>query len=550
MRTRTLVVLLVLTVAGCSGIPTGGRVTQVADGQASPRSATRYEPAKPRPGASARQIVDGYIDAMLAHPVATGIVQAYLTPKAAKRWDPDAGMSVYSRVRTSVSARAAKGRATAALRIAQTMALGSDGRASLDHRVIRREIDLRQVNGEWRIDTPIDGYLVSARFASDYLRPFPLWFFDRDGARLIPELTHGIVSRQLAAELVQRLAEGPKDASLRTFIPPANQVRVEVKGRIAEVHLRGVAHDASDRLRAQVLSTLRSAPGIAGVRILHDGEPDGGVHPIDAVVGFGPRSVPEKIYGIAGGRIVDIENHRRPIAGPWSKEGRDVVALAVDSTNLAVVRAGRGAVEVGPRTGRVDHQVVTGTDFAVPFWDDEHQLWLVDQPDAPRVRIFTGNGVRAIAATFNAPVESFAVSPDGARYVACMRRGDDGEVVVGSIQRGADGEVVGLGPSYSVSAGLRDERSAAWISRTRIGFLSKTVYGPQLHAVGFDGADALTPSTRSAVPGGGIGAWAGAPVEGADLWAVDRHGRLWRQVPGGMWQAVAKGPIRALVLGR
>jgi hypothetical protein len=547
---KAYVVAAVLLVSGCSGIPTEGRVTQVADSQASPRSAARYVPAKPRAGATVQQVVDGYVDAMLAHPVATGIVQAYLTPGAARRWRSDAGMTVYSRLRTSVSVDA-KDRASAVLRIAQRMSLGPDGRATVERRTTRRELALRRVDGEWRIDSPFDGYLVSDRFATDYLRAFPLWFFDRDGERLVPELTHGIVSRQLAAELTQRLAAGPQDDALRTFLPPVEQVRVEVKGRVAEVRLRAVADASAERLRAQVLSTLRGVSGIDSVRIFLDGEPDGGIHPIDAVVGFGPRSVPDHVYGILGNQIVDIENRRRPIAGPWAPQGRDAAAMAVDSTAIAVVQRGRDAVRVGRRGGG-ETIMVTGTDFADPLWDDEQRLWLVDQPEAPRVRVIVENRLRPVPAAFDRNVESFAVSPDGARYVACLGcgRNGDGDVVVGSIERDADGAVVGLGASHPVSLGLRGERSVAWVSRTRVGFLSDTVYGPQLHSVGFDGADVSTPSPRRAVPQGGISGWAGTPVEGAERWAVDHRGRLWRQGADGMWQDVAKGPVRALVLGR
>lgn len=546
MRTMRCVVALVvvaLTLAACTGLPTSGPIGRLTDAAPTARSDARYEPAKPRNGASAKQILAGYLDAMLAYPQATTVVEAYLTEDAAKAWNPGPGMAVYSRLRTTVGAPS-NDRAEAALQFDQVMEFDPDGRVAVEPKTVRVPLTLIR-RGQWRVATPLGGYLVSKRFADQYVRPFPLWFFDGDGQRLVPELSHGLVSPQLAAEMVQRLVDGPRESSLRTYVPPADRVRVEVRGGVADVQLDGAAPESPDRFRAQLLSTLRGVPGIDGVRIFIDGAPDGGVHPIDAVVGFGPRSVADHVYGLTEDGVVAVSNALRPIAGPWSNGGRGAAGVSVDSTNIAVVNEQRTAVAFAGRTG-AGRQSIGGTAFVNPSWDDQHRLWLVDRPAETRVRVVEPGAVRTVDAGLPAGVESFAISPDGVRYVAAV----NGTVVVGMVERDAAGRPTALGAGRVVSVGLKGERAVGWASQVRVEFLATTRYGPQLHSIGFDGADLSVPSARDALPNGGIAAWAGPPHEGADRWGLDQSGRVWRQTAGGIWSKLATERLRALSVGR
>lgn len=535
-------------VGGCAGLPTSGPITHTTVQDPGSHEATRYEPAKPRRGASPQQILDGYVDAMLAHPQATAVVQAFLTREAAAGWNPGPGMAVYSTVRSQVG-KPTLGSASASLEFYQMLTIDAEGRASVDAKTVTVPLTLTQQDGQWRVATPMPGYLVSSRFASDYVRAFPLWFFDRQGDRLVAELTHALVSPQSAAELIQRLVDGPREASLRTYVPETARVRVEVRGTTAELNFTGAEPESRDRFRAQVLSTVRGVPGIEGVRILFDGAPDGGVHGIDAVVGFGPRSVPNRVYGVADTGVVSVTNRARPVDGRWSVLGRDTDAVAMDSENVAVVDRGRATVVVGGRTTG-ELQSIRGRNFANPSWDDQHRLWLVDQTAGSRVQVVESGRVRQIQADLPAGVESFAISPDSARYVAAVGGGDDRDVIVGFVERDGDGRPIGLAGGRRVSAGLRGERAVGWVSQTRVAFLASTHFGPQLHSVGFDGADRSVPSARDAVPDGGITAWAGPPADGADRWALDRSGGVWRQRPGGIWSKLDDTKLLALSSGR
>ena len=533
-----------LAVSACTGLPTSGPIGRIADGAPTSPADQRYEPAMPRQSATAKQIVEGYLDAMMAYPQATTLVAAYLTDDAAETWNPGPGMAVYSKVRTTVGATSGD-RAEATVEFDQVMNVDPGGRVTVDRETVRVPLTLIRRAGQWRVSTPLGGYLVSTRFSDRHLAAFPLWFFDQAGQRLVPELTHGLISRQLAAETVQRLVDGPRETSLRTFVPRAERVRVEVRGGVADVQLDGAAPESPDRFRAQLLSTLRGVPGIDGVRIFIDGAPDGGVHPIDAVVGFGPRSVPDRVYGLTESGVVAVTNRLRPIAGPWANGGRGAAGVAVDSTSVAVMNQARTAVAYASRTGG-DRRSIDGTAFVTPSWDDQHRLWLIDRPAATRVRVVEEGVVRTLEADLPPSVESFAISPDGARFAAAV----DGAVRVGMVERDGEGRPTGLGAARVVSTGLAGERAVGWTSQVRVAFVATTRYGPQLHSVGLDGADRSVPGARESVPNGGVAAWAGPPEEGADRWALDQSGSVWRQTAGGIWSKLATERLRALSVGR
>ncbi|MFL6091284.1 MAG: LpqB family beta-propeller domain-containing protein [Aeromicrobium sp.] len=541
---RAVLAALALVLTGCAGLPESGPVERVAAAGSRTHSTVRYEPARPRPGATPQQIVDGYLDAMLAYPEATGIVQSYLTPRAVEDWKSTAGLTVYSRILPTLG-DVKRNTADVRIRAASILNIDPAGRAAVEAPEVDRTLKLDRVAGQWRVSNPFPGYLVSSRFADDYVRSYPLWFFDESGERLVPELAHAVVSEQLPLTLTRRLAGGPRESTLRTYLPTAANLRVNVAGKIVEIDFRQAIDGAADKVAAQLLSTLRGVAGLDGVRILVNGVPQGEVHPLDAVVGFGPGPLASHVYAIQSGRVVDVTNHRRPIKGPWGKSAADVGGLAVDTKEIAVVMRGRTSVAVGPRNGGKPARIA-GRDFADPVWDDVHGLWLVDNPQGVRVRLLRAGQVQPVGTDALGVVQSFAVSPDGSRYAAVTGSGQDAAVVVGAIEHDATGSPRRLLRPTVVSAAGAGERSVGWASPTRVEFVASGRAGEQLYSVGLDGADLATGQPLA----GGVASWAGPAADRADRWAIDDHGRLWVREPGGGWAHGAKGVYRALSSGR
>ncbi len=525
-----------LALGGCAGIPVSGPIVRVEAPASRTHSTVRYEPARPRAGATPVRISEGYLDAMLAYPEATGIVEEFLTPQAIKDWDSGSGLNVYSSAVPGL--RAVSGdRAQVGVRLRSVMTFDASGRASLKSSTTTRILELARVDGQWRIDNPVPGYLISQSFARDYVHSYPLWFFDEAGRRLVPEMVHAVVSEQLPLTLIHRLADGPRGSTHRTFLPQLDRLRVRIIGNSVEIDVRRDLDGSADKLAAQLLSTLRAVPGLDGVRILVNGAQERRVDFDDAVVGFGPGSQPARSYAIRKNRIVALAGKAKALSGPWGESARGAVDLAVGRESVAAVLPERNAVVVGPRAGGA---VVTidGTGFVRPEWDDDGRLWLIDRPEGgARVRVVAGAAVVGITAEGLGDVQSFAVSPEGSRYVAAVAAGRDSQVVVGDIEHDADGFPRRLGAPLLVSRGLVGERQVGWASQTRVEFVADTRTTAQLHTVGIDGTDEVPSAGASALPGGVFG-WAGPAAEGADRWALDHRGRVWRLVADQGWRLV------------
>lgn len=534
-----------LVLGGCAGLPRSGPVERVADAPGQIRVTEHNVPAGPKPGATPQQVVKGYLDAMLAYPEATSIVESFLTSEARAGWSSSSGIAVYSRLTSKVGTVTSKA-AEVRIRTRETLTIDRLGRATVATTDRNRTIELKRVDGEWRVANPVQGYLVSKRFADEHLRSYPLWFFDESGTRLVPELAHAIVMEQLPLVLVRRLAAGPQESTLRTFVPPSSDLRVKMTGHVVEIDIQGRPEGPEDKLTAQLLSSLRGAPGLDGVRILVEGVLQGEFDTSDAVVGFGAGPSALRFFAIRSGRVVEIAQQTRPISGPWGKAVGDAVAIAVDGTLIAARMRDGSTVTVGPRAGG-ETTTLTGSGFVDPTWDVDRGLWLVDNPGgAARVRVWRGGVTRAVATDALGEVQSFAVSPDRSHYAAVVQSAGESAVVVGDIQHGADGEPARLLAPILVSGGRTGEREVAWSSAFRVGFLADGRSGSQLYSVGLDGTDV---AGGSALPGG-IASWAGTAEDRADRWALDEKGRLWRRSPGGAWARVSSDTFSSLTAGR
>jgi hypothetical protein len=546
MRRQAHAALLVavLVLAGCAALPHSGSVERVAAVGSRTHSTVRYQPARPPSGMAPQQIVEGYLDAMLAYPEAAGIVQSYLTPEAVEDWDSAAGYTVYTRVSTSL-ADVGTNEAEVVVRSHDVLKIDEFGRAAPEATDTTRTFRLERVGGQWRVANPVPGSLISRQFAKDYIRSYLLWFFDESSTRLVPELLHAVVSEQLPVTLVRRVAAGPRLGTLRTYLPTPDSVRVTIAGTMVQVDFRSAPQGAADKFAAQLVSTLRGVPGFDGVRILVGGVPQGDLHPLDAVVGFGPGPLASKVYAIRDGRVVEVTGSSRPVRGPWGRSSGRVVGLAVNGASIAVVRNGRNTVAVG-RLKSADTTTYTGTRFVDPVWDDGQSLWLVDNPQGVRVRVVQKGQVRNIETDSLETVESFAISPDRSRYAAVEHSDGADTVVVGAIEHDVTGAPTRLLAPIPVSGGRTGERSVGWASASRIDFVAAGKAGPQLYSVGVDGADL---SAGDALRGG-VTAWAGPAADRAERWALDGRGQLWRRASGGHWRPLGRGVYTVLSSGR
>lgn len=545
--------------AGCAGIPSSGPVERVADDRGLEQSTVRYAPVGPPRGASPQQIVRGYLDAMLAYPVSTGTAALYLTPDAAKEWRSSEGVTVYVTPRVTLpegNDGSDPDAVSVELETDEVARLDRQGHYTRSTKNPRRTYRLERVDGQWRIANPQSGVMVTRTYYGSYFRPFSLYFFDASGERLVPDLVHLAVGDQLATGLVTALARGPgrTPGTLRTYVPEAAALRPTVtvgEERVADVEfstsLTKLSAAARDRLAAQIVWTLRSVPGLRGLRIFGGtailssrGER---VHPVDSWGGFGPPAAKNHTYAIVDDKLVEIDDVTvEPVTGAWGRDAGGAVEAAVSDDSVAAVLAGRDRVRLTDRAGR-NPLDIDGAGFIAPWWDFDDRLWLIDRSGgSSRVRLVEDRRTRTISigGLRRLTVRSFALSPDGARYAVTAGDGGGQALYVGSVRRDNGDRLTSLGDPRRLSIGVADPHSVDWISTTRLGFLGASEAGVQLYDVALDGTDVLGGDTGAGplLPDIDARVLTGRTGEDSPRWVLDGRSRLWHRPPDGSWRLI------------
>lgn len=566
--------VFLLIAAACGGIPDSGPIHEVKAADGSGESTVRYSPAGPTKNATPQQIVRGYLDAMLAYPVTTGIAAQFLTPDAAKGWKSASGVQVYVRPRvarpTSRELPDAAGSAYVGLTVHQTAQLDGQGnyvRGGTDQTF---SFELAKNDGQWRIANPPPGFLVDQKYFDDYYRPFNDYFFDQSGRRLVARPIYVPIGDQLTTALLSSLLVGPGDlldGHARSYMPKAAKLRTSVPLRgdgVAEIELRAdlsaLSASARERLSAQVAWTLNQVDSISGIRVT-DGESflytgNQGILPKEFGQSYGPKFGPDEFFAVAKNHVVKVNGTEiAPVEGTWGEDSRGATALAVsDRHEIAAVTTGRTQLLLGALRSK---QIVnfSGKELLPPRWDDQGDLWAFDrQQGATRVRLMAGKKFRTLAvgklAALN--VRSFALSPDNSRYAVITGKDAKSTVLVGSIIRDSADVPVGLSTPVSVvtaDAQLSNFRSVAWSDDTNVAFLANDrIVGAQIFRARIDGSDlqggtstngALLPSldaAQLATPGG----------TSASNYLLDAKGRLWLLRPQLAWSALTVNDVVAL----
>lgn len=516
-----------LLVAGCTGIPTSGPVERVEDESGLGESSVRYTPAGPATNASEEQIVRGFLDAMLAYPVTNRVAAEYLTPQAAQRWRPGRSTTVYTEASVF---HVASG--SAWIDLTTESELDAQGQLVQVVEPKRIDLDLRRVDGQWRIANPPNGVLVSRDWFDDYVRAFDLYFLDPNGRHVVPVPVHEVVGDQLATSLMTSLAIGPlrnAPPGLTTAVPDASKLRasVPVVDGVAEIdfstRVGEFSLDAQKQLSAQVAWTLRQVPAVTDVRITGDGTvvaPSGdAVQDASGWASFGPDKSRRWVFVVTGGSVLEVgPDSQEPMTGVWGEDDQGATMVTrADERTLAVWpdRARFTARDDGP----VD---ISGVSFLRPVIDVDGFAWLVDQPQGrTRIRVHDGESLALLRAHGLTGVSSFAVSPDGTRYAATAR----GRLLVGGIER-LERQVLRLTrPSALPVEG--QAREVVWVDGSRVAHLGAP--GTQVQSVRIDGTDSV-----DGWPGGGqllpeieavrlVATSAARP----DLYILDGEGGVW-----------------------
>lgn len=494
-RTSARLVVLgsVLVLAACATVPTSGPVREGGDLRVAPENAAvPFIAAPPQPGASAEEVVRGFLRAGADFRNDHFVARRYLTPQARQEWQAEVGTTVYGRIEvppaegTTVTARGSQ--------VARIDAEGTFRRTPAGTDVVR-SFPMARVDGEWRIASLEDGLLLSPVDVQESYRQVSLFFLSPSLNTLVPDTVLLPELPGLSTRLVSRLLRGPT-MSLRggvaTAFPRGTELEVPsvpVHDGLVTVRLDrtalNAADDARERMAAQIVWTVKQlGPEISAVLITAGGEVlvTTGVareQPRDSWATFDPNGLTgsPSLYLVRDGHVGRIfDGEFVPVAGP-AGVGETLVrspAVALDESRMAAVSAdGRSLLLRRLAADAPFERVATGRSLARPSWDPLGNLWFVDRATGVVSVLPAGASRPGLVEVQKLPgggeVVALAVSRDGTRVALVTARGDESRLLV-AVLSGVDQLSVedsgtaraAVVAAFEVLPDLRGIRDVAW----------------------------------------------------------------------------------------
>lgn len=614
--------------SGCVGLATTGPVQNGGAPGGGNTSPIIVYPRLPGPGADPAQIVLGFLDASALPGPDYGAARAFLTDRAARIWDPAAAVTVFdgtqrqlvvgAKVPVPLPASAAASRtpgptgaaaggdrvpardpagargirATGSgsplpspeLSARTTVRVEAPNVGALDRRggwakagrvSLPLALDLVTVAGQWRIDNPPPGLVVSANDFARIWAPYRLLYPDPSGSVLVADPVYLADRGTPATSLVQALLGGPASwlaPVVTRTVPPTAALEagsVTLSGGLATVDLGRVpvlGISARTLLAAQLVQTLAqvAAPPVTAVSVLVDGQPldIAGVatqEPADSWAKYSAdvlsastgdlallRPGPKRAgSGLWRGAAASLQETVLPRA--LSRAARPAwVATDPQGTRLLLVDAAGSRLLAlsSVSTSAPPVLLASGVRMLRPQIDREGLVWVQDLPGGTaRVRVLGGTpGAHTVpvdtGSTAGAQVSRVWLARDGQRAAVVLRSGETDLVLLEKVQR--IGGPALTDPRYVLGPVSR-VLDLAWVDAVTIAVLIRAADGGvSVVQVDSDGSD---PMPLGAVPGESISITAGPSprpiLVGTATGTV--LAQLETQLATLQWQAVTSG---------
>lgn len=565
---RILLSLLasVLVVAGCTNIPDESTPHAVPDDKIQPSGGV----PEPTPDLKPDDLVREFIHSS-ANPEAA---EMYLTEEARANWDsnlpPILIQDTYGVTPPPGDGAADNGedegddsRAAVSLLVTQFGRIGSDQAfiPAIDKEEHR--IELRRIDGQWRIDTPPPSrvFVPLADFEAAYL-PVTVYYFDNDLRVTVPDLRY--VTRQPASSLPARvisvLLSGPSDTLRRSVRSPLEGVGTRTNpvpdpdGTLV-VDLKPLGDKSPEQrelIAAQIVLTLQDVTS-SRLRLKGDGQ--------DLIDGHGDwRRSDLKSYDaltkpnpdqpglmVVDGRLRSLRDGQE-IEGPAGDGQYNVISAAqsIDGGQLAVVTQTEVGLRlrVGPFDGPLQEVDLEATTMTRPTWlvstsseQSSREVWTVEDGNVVRIvptveERWTSIEVNTSELDQFGRITELRLSRDGARVAVIT---EEGRLAVASVVRDNDSVSLRIPRQLQPSA-ITAPIGVDWYNQhtlvvateqTTLPVASVSVDGMELEA--FDRSN-LRPPVRAitAAPERDV-----VVTDSAAVFGVPGIGQLWRQLTHG-----------------
>jgi Lipoprotein LpqB beta-propeller domain/Sporulation and spore germination len=559
-----------LLLTGCASIPTSGSVhsaEQAAGSDSGIQQDVQFYPEPPADGASAEQIVRGFLDASGAvEPAVAGqpdfaTARKYLDPDYQTKWQPGNTIQIYDGSPQLTSPRTVTAHSDEQIDFEAVPAGTIDSRgytpASPGQDTIHYSFDVREVKGQRRIvEPPSQLYISKSNFDREY-ESLNLYFFDPSWKFLVPDPIYLAKRADRATLLVRRLLQGPSfwlSPAVESAFPAGvelTQRGVRLVGGQAVVDLTRPAGQANrdqlNRLATQLARTLAQVQ-VSSVTITVEGKPsaltdlevdkvvtpppepdayglrDGVLYALPSI-GTDDARKPEKVVGKLGSQIKLSEFAVQPGS-----------ALGTTAT-IAGIDQGRKRLYIAKGALDPEQVKMPASRLESPTWDRAGGLWVIDRRHGRSAIVVVDTKLHSQEIPVpgivggSLKVKAIAMSEDGTRLALVTSDSEDrSEALIATVTR--TGHALSLTRLRPLAPGLSRTIDVAWRGPAELVILGTQLNGQlQPYLVSVDGSQLAAQGTVE-------NPQSVTAARNKPILVGTRSNELWEQSGGGTWERV------------
>lgn len=533
---KSLGLVLVLFLAGCTNLPTGGPVQFGGPLDAPTETQVQYLASGPVEGATQQEILEGYLAAGAAAQDDYRIAKLFLTDDFAAEWSP-LQETVIRGGETTVSST---GSTSLTYSTSVTARVTRGGFYSLEEGGASQtfEFGFEQVDGEWRISRAPDAIFISAATFDSVYQPFTVYFYNQSRTQFVPDVRYFARAGDPVTEVARAVIAGPSEflPNAATAFPStvtlvASPIEI-VEGRALVDVSREILDANADEQQAmltQMTTTLDAISGISAVSLTVDRSllnVSGGRIPTavaDPQVSENALIVRDGVLGFSVGGNVE----------PLGRLGDRIMALNPTSisyhdTGVAAVGTTRGVYFVGDSQIQVSERPST----VEPQIDGGNSVWWVSPTDSSTIRVFAGGRSTAVTAPWGsaAVVRALEISREDARLAVAVDTPSGPRLYVASIGRDANGRMTSVTGYHRLPVSGSSVVDIAWADPTNIAVITTRNASSVVELASVGGVTAaMGQPAKAATVAGGNGK--------SELVIRTEDGVLWQPRAGG-WQSL------------
>lgn len=540
-----IAIALVATLTGCAALPVSGPVRIGPDlAPAADDTSFYYSPSSPVDGATATEILSGFISAGTAPQNDYAIAREFLDESIRATWNPNQELLIQ---RTTPKITLTES-GSALVEVEVSARIDANGRYETLPAGSTRllEYEFTELAGQVRIASAPDVTMVIRPVFDVVFQSYSVFFLDKSKKILVPELRWFPSNPATGTKLVNALLAGPSswlEPAVVSAIPSGtvlsiDAVTVQQEVALVDLSARALVAGLSDRslMKAQLVATLSQLPTITEVAISIERSaqdiPDSQVSLATATPGTLLAVGDKGLEALSGTNPDSIST------GLSFFSTRAVAKLAASKTgNKLAALTASGVIETSFTAPGSSVEVVDSrTSLAGLEYDLLEYLWLAG---GSQVLV----NARPLQASWLSGqlIVDFALSPEGSRVALVVNNDGVNQVLIAPVIRDENGVPIQLATPIAIASDVATPIRLSWFDSVTVAIVSGETDTSSVSLVSIGGTTRLIQGVQGVSSLVALG-------DGTNIYALKESGEL-VVFRGSFWSSI-ESSVSAIALAR